>query len=201
MTVSIRQQNNQPSFKAVNIVQISKKAFSNPEDLSQVSKVFSRISRTTLKTQGKLSKVFKALLGIKNKARKTFSYFEQPDYISVAKTAKKNKTSIHWLGQYSGIDIALPSSPDHHSFYVLTGEHKDKALELLSAKNFMGILKASQKAQSDLVKQGKNVFLVTDVVHNNELVKKFNPIIGSEPANKVQINSLDDLPKTLLALV
>ena len=108
-----------PSFGQVNIVRVSKKAFSNPEDLKACSKEFGKV----------LDKASGNILGGFDK------------YLALFGFGRKAKT-FHNLEGIKGINIVrLQGKEDEHTFCVLTGAEKDVAAKMSSLSAGIKILK------------------------------------------------------------
>ncbi|MFA7657848.1 MAG: hypothetical protein WCY19_00270 [Candidatus Gastranaerophilaceae bacterium] len=199
MNVTPVQNNNQASFGSVNLVQVSRKAFKNPEDLVAVSKQFNNATiKVTNEVNSKLGTVL-SLCGLGKKFNKTVVYLEQPGYANIAEELKKiGGYSTSWLSRNTGIPIAEPLSQSHHSFTVLTKEQKDGASHLLFAKNIFALTKkvineGLQKVSSGEKSKVEGTWAAARL--NQLLSEQLNPILEGQPVHKFVIDDLSQLPK------
>lgn len=125
----------QTSFGQFNMVQVSKKAFSNPTKTKECGELFSRTLAKASKdiVGSKLSNLLK-ILGLARFFQKTSVFLEFPSVV-FKKTADKYAYSNNWLMQNMGCRIEEPISEDYHTFFVLTKEHKNKYLKFMSVGN------------------------------------------------------------------
>lgn len=199
MNITPVQNNNQKSFGSVNLVQVSKKAFRNPEDLFAVNKQFTNATnKLTGEVNYKLGTVLN-LFGLGKKSNKTVTYLEQPGYAVIARELKKSGgCSTSWLSQNTGIPIAEPLSPSHHSFTVLTKEQKDGASPLFSAKNMFALMKKVINEGFQKLKSGEKSTIEstwTSARINQILIERIKPITDGQPVHKFVIDDLSQLPK------
>lgn len=200
MKITPNQNNAQLNFGSVNLVQVSKKAFKNPDDLIGVSKIFDNaVSKETGEMNVKLATAL-TLLGFGKKSTKALTFLEQPCYPNMVSELKKEGShlSLSWLSQHLGIPIAKPLSETHHSFYVYTKEQKDASSGLFSAKQMYTFLKGILKEGFENIKAGKSdnikpVWTATKL--NEKILNELKPIITNEPVHKFVIDDLSELPK------
>lgn len=188
------QNKRQTSFGSVNLIQVSKKAFRNPDDASDVFEEFNKVvNRTTGEVGDFVGRIFN-LVGKGHITNKTFTYFEEsPAYYKVMETLQQNRRySISWLSQNIGIPIAEPLSPAYHSFTILTKEQKDKASPLYSAKNLLAMTKKILNERTpDVISSG-----IWGLARMNQIfAEQLSPIIASKPVHKFVIDDLSQLPK------
>lgn len=184
------------NFKAVNIVQIPKKAFSNPENLENCKKEFSKAldCATMNRTNGILGTIKNLFNNIK--PSNTKSYLEKPTYYYAKNAMQKNNInySLSWLSQHTGVPIAENLENGMHSFYVVT---KDNMIDFLNAytppiKNVSELLKEALKKHP---LDSKLADVCARVKIANLIERNFDRLIEYKGIPIIKIETLDDLPK------
>lgn len=132
---NIANQASQPKFGQNYLVQVAKNAFTNQDDLQNVSRVFSASVRGIVgDAPSSLDKIL-GKFGIPQKHFKVFTFLESPLRLQIAEDLKSaDAPSIHWFSQHIGSPVKPPIDPNYHSFFVLTQENRDNALNLFSRK-------------------------------------------------------------------
>ena len=111
--------NYNPSFGQVNLVRVSKKAFSKPEDLKACSREF---GRALDKASGNIFGVFDNVLAL----------------IGLGKLAK----TTHFLSGFKGVNIfGKPAAEGEHVFCVLTGADKNTAASMSTIRSAIRLTK------------------------------------------------------------
>jgi len=201
MDVSCKQNNNCRNFRSVNIIQVSKNAFKNTENAAAVSKSFIKASN---KAAGEIHPGLSSILslfGFGKKANKTLTYLEQPGYVRVTKAVKRfGENFVNAISRKTGVSSARPLMEDYHTFVVLTGEHKDKAISLASAKSNLSLINeiskgaAEKRVNGQLAKNEQEAWIA---LKSNELLNnRINSIIAGEDIHTFKINDLSELPET-----
>lgn len=111
------------SFKKVYLIQVQQKAFANPHNYKECSSTFAKKMNKIM--YSKFSNLIRIL---KKEPQKIITCMENPSYIN-AKTAMTNlncNNSIQELVNKTGLPIKSPIENKYHSFFVYTGEHKEK---------------------------------------------------------------------------
>lgn len=198
--------NKQVSFGSVNLVQISKKAFKNLENLSAVDDDFSKyVNSASGEKDGFFSKLF-LKLGLRKNATKSLFFLEAPSFSMIDGFCKKNHIpNQFWLAKRFGIGIIEPQDPDFHSFYVLTGEDKNKLWDMaFGAENHkladkVHEIVSKRREFTDSGKQyvdctdGQDFFEIEQRIVADSLVMPQLP-----PVNRVfRLNGLSELPAVL----
>lgn len=131
----------QPKFGQNYLVQVAKGAFTNQDDLQNVSSVFSTSVRNIVgDAPSSLGKVL-GKLGIEQKPFKVFTFLESPLKLQIAEDLKSaDAPSIHWFSQHIGSPVKPPIDPNYHSFFVLTKENRDNAPSLFFRKNMKSVV-------------------------------------------------------------
>lgn len=112
---------NKQNFRGTYVVQIPHKAFSNPENIKECSKLVGNQISKFLITNKFLQKIYK-FLNIFN--TKLFCYPEKFSYMfsktSMQRTNLNN--SIQWLRANTGLPIADALKENYHSFFIYTNK-------------------------------------------------------------------------------
>lgn len=195
MNITPYQNNNQLNFGSVNLIQVSKKAFKNPDNAKAAAIEFTK--KANKATGENILSGLLTLMGIGKKHTKHISYLEQPGHTVIEESLRKNGNySINWLSQNTDIPIKKSLSSEHHSFTILTKEHKDKASPILGLKNTMKIVKQTLKEGKKFSKNQKDMEDLWLSARLNQIYnEQLEPIIKNEPVNKFVIDDLRDLPK------
>lgn len=137
MRVTFNQNNIQPNFQSVNLVQVSKRAFRSPDNLSSVYIDYLRANNKAAGEIGPWSSTLLAWLGWAKDQRiiKTVAFLESPFHILLKWYCKKCHTSdLTHLGQRFGVELRDAVDPNYHSFYVLTHEDKNNVADVFIGK-------------------------------------------------------------------
>lgn len=199
MNITPVQNSNKASFGSVNLIQVSKTAFKHPDDLNLAYKEFNTAVNTTTGEVNDLIGTIFNLIGMGKKTNKTITYLEQsPAYFLLGKEMKKSGyTKVSWMSKETGIPIAEPLSPDHHSFTILTKEQKDKASPFASAVNRILQYKRIIDETVAITKQGKGHIvdsMWTTAKINQLATEQMRPVLRGQPVNKFVIDDLSQLP-------
>jgi hypothetical protein len=184
-----------PNFKAVNIVQVPKKVFKDPENLKECSNTF---KLALAKETG--DKVNRGLFGILlskilNKKNKTTHILERSSYYASKTMMEENNVpySLYWLSQNTGLPIKGALDKNYHSFFVFTQDDKKGVLK--STRGAMKhILKTvregNQLYPNDTDMQGVYTAAKIGVVLDKSLAEKTSI---DNPSHTFRLKSLDDI--------
>ncbi|MBR5554891.1 hypothetical protein IKU74_02645 [bacterium] len=118
--------NNQPNFKGTYIVQIPHKAFTNPNNIQECTKL---VSKQICKFRSKLDNflnIFKQNL---------FCYPEKFSYMFSKKGMESCKlnNSVQWLRSNTGLPIADALRENYHSFFIYTKDDAGNVLKQITS--------------------------------------------------------------------
>lgn len=118
---------NIPKFKSINLVQIPKKAFSNPEDKLECRDEFDSIFKYYISDTKEPTLFERVKKFLKTDKPKASYVMEKPSYYAASIAMKQNnlRYSLSWLRRNSGLPISEPIDENYYSFFVYT---KDDAL-------------------------------------------------------------------------
>lgn len=196
------QQNYQPKFGQVYLIQVSKKAFSNPQNLDYVRDVFcNSVSKITKEMPFSLSNAL-AKLGVSRKSQKTFSFLESPTYPQIKKDLQESQApSIHWFNFHIGNTVKEPLDQNYHSFYMLTKDDKNGLIDSFSPKNikitWARLHSFMENAKSSIYQGLSN----ENILHSQKkdlywIHAEFDKILAKnvkEPEKTFRINNLSEL--------
>jgi len=197
MKVTPTQNRNKTSFGSVNLVQISRTAFTNEEDLLEISKKFIDLNNKAFgEINGGLSS-FLTKHGFGKKPNKTMTFLESPLFVSIEKFCQKNKLSNPYkLGEKSGIQ-QKGFDENYLSFYVLTKEDKDAAFDLLNEKSKTASKEIDIKGINPLDSTGKISFraIMTRLeLQEKKIVNDALISATGAPQKTFKVESLSELP-------
>lgn len=194
--VPVTQQTTQkqsPSFTAVNLVQVSKKAFAHPENLTECYDLFGK--SIDILTKDKLTGFWGNLIALFTpKNAKTAITAENYSY-SLSKRGMEEWNlpyCLNWVRQNTGLPIKEPLDNEYHSFYVYTKEHKVDVAQIfkdLFKKMFSYSREAVKKYPRDL-QMVKIYSMAKCGVDADAAIEK---LTADTPVNKFKINSLAEL--------
>lgn len=182
-----------PNFKSVSIVQVSKKAFANPENFKACSKSFGKALDTA--TGDRLTGLLANLVALFTaKPCKTGFHLESPSYISAKKLMDKYgiNYSMSWLKQNTGLPIKEAVDNDYHSFYVFTKEHKGRYVDAFHGtmkKILSNAKEAINKYSGDKTMATIYANLKTDI----SIDKAIDEMAAEAPVKKFKLDSLDEI--------
>jgi len=198
--------NKQVSFGSVNLVQISKKAFSSTENLLAIEDVFLKHLNST---SGEMPNLFSKLIGKvfkRKEATKALFFLESPSFSAVDEFCKsKNIPNQYWLGKRFGINAQEPIDSRFHSFYVFTKKDKDNLWDLTAGVKNNEIAERTRAIVSDRRKflfEGKEYVDFTDggdffdieerIVADSLVMPQLPPV-----TRVFKLNGLSELPAAL----
>lgn len=177
--MKINQYNNKQNFRSINVVQIKKTAFKNPEDVAKIEAGVTEMFEII--TEGSKGKVAGFLGNIKflKKKPKIFSYLEQPRYVEILENLKKSGGySLNWLSQNKKVSVREPINEAYHSFFVYTDRHKDICLDIDEKVN-------------KFAKNPKNA----PINLNQFFIRQLAEAIGNDEIKYYRIEQLNQIPK------
>ena len=188
----------QPNFKQVNLIQISKKAFEDPEVSSQCSKEFGKaLQKATGRGffLGHFVENLLVTLGLGGKkTSKIYTQLESRSYSMCDELLEGAGYSIEWLERNTGTKLKKPLDENMHSFYVLTKEHKDGVLPALKWTNI-------SKIMLHYIKEGTLKFPQDNDMSDfyacakagEKLDQQFDEVIEESQIHKFKLKNLDEL--------
>lgn len=198
MQISTPPKSYQPNFGQVNLIQIPKKAFQNPENFRMCSKEFSKaVDKTTGSgfILGRLMENLLTLLGLGGKRTcKTYTQLESRSYSMCESLLNKMGYSLEWLEQNTGTKLKKPLNKDMHSFYLLTNEHKDGMLPYVKVSNTFKLMmphlkEGVLKHPSD--NQMSTLYATAKV--GEKMDKQFEEVIAGSKIHEFKLENLGEL--------
>lgn len=167
--------NYQPNFKQVNLVQVSKKAFKNPEDLTQC----------VLNFQKRLPEGIPA---------KNISFLEYPSYIWSYFAENKLTSFSKLIAKACDLSVKSPRDENHHSFLVFTGEHVNKVRQATNPEYRLNLFNNYSQEGEEKYSFSKTLALFYGSIKAGEQIDRIvNNIVAEEKIYKFRIQNLDDL--------
>ena len=209
MQTKISPNYNSTAFKGANLIKIKKSAFPNPENLRECSQLFSKNINSVSGDKSGIISVIIAMF--KPQTHKTYIFPDNNAYFMTKNSLKKNNIpySVEWFSQRAKLPIISPQNSDYHSFYILTGEYKDKGIKL-TKKVLTNIRKYTKEAgkifplpeniEGKTFREIMNEYLPLRKVYSTskasvEIEKGLGEIISTTPVNTIEIESLKDINK------
>ena len=194
-SMNINHQNN-IGFKQINLVQVSKKAFTNPEVSAQCSQeFFSALEKASGETVTYKWSSFRNMFNL-GRNRKMAGLFEYPSCNIAREELKKPgfNYSLYWLSENTGLDLKDKINPEKHSFFVLTGAEKNRLADMISIRHLMHLKNIASYFKSILKRNRPDM---ADTCYNLMigvfLDKDFKGILADKPVKNFSIENLDDL--------
>ena len=187
-----------PSFKGVNMVQISKKAFKNPENAHAVIDDFcdtfvKEMEKYPHKSRGFLDKIIRKF----TKAADAFLYLETPAYIDKVDVLKENKLDgwpLSILSQKTGIPIKNAIDDDYHSFFILTNAEGRKADKYYNSRSQSkkAVKTVQQEIYQKEITSQEQAQLYYDMRMLQILDEGMENLIKGVPQKGFKVETLDD---------
>jgi len=196
MQINTNHNYNKTNFKAKSLVQIPRKAFTNPENFAECSRVFSEKVRQI--SGEKTRNVFGALLAtLFPRLVKSVNVLESfsHGYVKEAMESNNIKYPITWFKQNTGLDIPTETLDENlHSFYVYTKNDKRNALK--------AIMEALKNAKSYVI-EGKSRYSGNEALASAYVLAKLgvetdrllNESTKDTPLRTFRLESIDELDK------
>ena len=180
-----------PNFKQVNLVQVSKKAFKNPEKFFECSDTFSR-TLGKLVNQVELTSLQETLAKCGySQPIKFLSIIESPGFLNIKNFLEKSGgKSLEWLKSITGINFPTALAEDYHSFIVLTKNEIYHYYQNLGYGNEVDCINRAHKAT---LYETENAIPKAHVKFAEFMDENFKKVIDNKPIKKFKIESLDEL--------
>lgn len=194
MNINFTQTNNQSqNFKAVNIIQIPKKVFDNPDNFKACSESFGKA--LDVATGDKLTGVFGNLVALfSTKHHKTTYQLEAASCEAANRLKDKYKMdySLSWLRQNTGLPIKDEIEKDFHSFYVFTKEHKAFYVDAIK-KSIKMLTKCVREGVSKYSGNENLAAIYVNIKANTALDEAIDKMTSEAPVKKFRLNNLDEI--------
>ena len=182
-----------PNFKAVSIVQIPRKAFKNPENYKECSKIFA--NKLDKLVGDRLTGRLGAILALfTTKPHKTASFLENTALLNAKAVLDKNniKYSVNWLEQNTGLAIPKALDENFHSFYVYTKDDIGKVMSAVkqATKNLWSNMK---EARMKYPQDSKMTHVYASTKYGVQAEALRQEIFKDTPVQKFKIEKLDEL--------
>lgn len=184
------QLSNTPAFKQVSLVKVEKTFFKEGTSaLVKDNAMKGLLSAMSYDKMGNKIKMLLAMLGIRKKGMKFFSFLEFPGYASIMQKAENLGTNYSWFKQNSGINFNDPIDENYDSFWVLTKEDKDAFIDATPAsemnKMMNGIIGSlgEKKEKGEIV---SDTFVVAQTA--KWLNDKFEEVVKGKEVNEIVID-------------
>lgn len=193
MKISPINQNRQPSFKQISIVQISKKAFKNPDKVLECHETFSdALAKIAIKEPEKVDLLTK--LGLKMPPMKFMSTVEYPSHTMGRSLTIQYPYSLNWFRQNSGYNFKNPMNPEAHSFIVFTKKDQSDMMKFASRKTTGKLM---QEAKAEINQREQKGEIISEFALTGLFAKKLDDmmsgILEKKEVKNFQIDSLDKL--------
>lgn len=192
MQINSISKHNNTNFKAINLVQIPRKAFENPENYKECSRIFSKnVDRISKEFFG--AKLSVLLAFISTKFVKNLTVLESFSLSGAREALNDNKInySLSWLKQNTGLEIPDALDNEYHSFYIYTKEDKSKMMDAIktSAKNLMTYAREAISKYDDPKMQNAYTAIKMAI----EIDSLANTAMAGTSIKKFKIENLDEL--------
>ena len=182
-----------PNFKAVSIVQIPRKAFKNPENYKECSKIFA--NKLDKLVGDRLTGRLGAILALfTTKPHKTAIFLENTALLNAKAVLDKNniKYSVNWLEQNTGLAIPKALDENFHSFYVYTKDDIGKVMSAVkqATKNLWSNMK---EARMKYPQDSKMTHVYASTKYGVQAEALRQEIFKDTPVQKFKIENLDEL--------
>ena len=190
---------NSTNFKAINLVQVPKKAFAAPENMLACKEEFKLVLNNMKKEEptGIIQKLKKLLFAKSDKG--IYCLFENPSYYftKFIMELQNINYSLGWFKNNSGLPIKENLDDNYHSFYIFTGKDKSKAKKAMKTS-----LWQIHKIQKKAVQKYPNDELLANVYtfagYGIDKDKKIDKLIKNNPIETIKVDNLDEFTNTLL---
>lgn len=194
MKISSTHQNNQPSFKQINLIQIPKKAYTDPNDTIQCTlNFYNTLLDCTNKKPSKLSN-FLSKLGLSKHATKYSVVQESPTCMLGKKLHDEYGYSVEYFEQNTKVPFKKPLKEDMFSYFIFTKNHHKEVCKMQTKSYSKKLLDNAMQEYSKLKKEGKYPSeFVPAAIATKELDKDLDKIIAQDTIHKFELNSVDEL--------
>lgn len=193
MQIANIQNNNIPktNFKGIYLIQLPRKSFSDPKNYKACADLFIKsINKATNKRSLKFLNIFKPKL----EQNKLLSCMENPSYINARKVLEylNGEYSISELSQKTGLPIKKPIENKYHSFFVFTGEHKDK-IEMFLRKPMKYLEEFAAEGAEKYPNDREMAIAYAQLKFGVAQDKEVKFLIGETPIEKFRLKDFDEL--------
>lgn len=182
-----------PNFKAVSIVQIPRKAFKNPENYKECSKIFANKLDTLVgdRFTGRLGTI---LAFFTTKPHKTASFLENTALLNARAAMERNNVnySVNWLEQNTGLAIPKALDENFHSFYVYTKDDIGKIMGIVK-QELKNLYTYAKEALAKYPKDKKMANIYTTAKYGVNVEALSQEAFKGTPVQKFKIENLDEL--------
>lgn len=187
-------QQNQPSFKQINLVQIPKKAFNNPDNMISCTQDFyNSLAECATKKSSKISD-FLSSIGLSKYFSKYTVLQESPTYMLGKRLSEQYGYSVEYFEQNTKIPFKKALNKDMFSYFVLTKKHHKEASDLCSRSYKKELINYATKEFIKLQQEGKYPSeYVPGAIATKEFEKSLDKIISEDEIHKFELNSIDEL--------
>ena len=184
------QLSNTPAFKQVSLVKVEKSFFKEGTSaLIKDNAMKSLLSVMSKDKMGNKAKILLAMLGIRKKVMKFFSFLEFPGYASVMQKAEDLGTNYSWFKQNSGIDFKDPMEENYDSFWVLTREDKDAFIDATPRSEMNKMINGLMASLSEKKERGETIADTYVVAQTAKWMNdKFEEVIKGKEVNEIVID-------------
>jgi len=187
-----------PAFKQINLVQVSKKAFPNPENLNECTSMFFQTISKHIKTPSTKMRDIISTLGLNKYFLKYDILPESPSVMFGLDLTKRYKYCLEWFEQNTGIKFRRPIDKDRHSFFVFTKEHHQKSCDIVSYGNIGSIQRKVIAQYNELVANGqKPSDFYMHALQAQSFDKQMDELIQSAEVHKFQIEDLSKVDEII----
>ena len=178
--------NQNPNFGLVTRIQVNKKAFPNPENVSECADIFTKaLDAITHDSHYGLSGMLSR--------QKTANLLESMSYFFAKGVMAGTGLdySVEWASQNIGLPIKKAIDENYHNFFVFTGEHIKLFKKALS--NIKTIRQYSKEAGRQYPNDANRILLYTMVKYGIEGDKILDIEGANSPTEIITIDSIDEL--------
>ena len=179
-----------PTFKQISLVKVEKSFFKEGTSaLIKDNAMKSLLSVMSKDKIGNKTKILLAMLGIRKKVMKFFSFLEFPGYASVMQKAEDLGTNYSWFKQNSGIDFKDPMEENYDSFWVLTREDKDAFIDATPKSEINRMINGLMSSLSEKKEKGETIPETLVVAQTAKWMNdKFEEVIKGKEVNEIVID-------------
>ncbi|MBQ8635208.1 hypothetical protein IJ425_03550 [bacterium] len=193
MKITRINRNKQPSFKQISVVQISKKAFANPEKLSECHELFSdKLAKIAIKEPTKTDLLTK--LGLKRPPLKFLSTVEFPSFTMGKSLTEQYHYSLDWFRQNSGYNFKNAINPDAHTFIIFTKEDQPEMLNFTSPRTSRKLMNEARIEIQQREEKGEQICEFTLAgLFAKKLDELMSNILNKRKIESFKLENLDEL--------
>ena len=191
--------NQNTHFKGIHLIKVPKQIFENPENNIECADTFKElVLQKSYKYYNFNLKELAGYIFKPQKFAKTFISFENPGYETVCEGMKRTNYSysLEWLESNSKTPITRPKDEKYHTFYVLTGNDKDKAIDRMLGKAYV---KLGQQAKEKIkFINNETIDILRGTAKLSEILnEKFKEIIKDKPVTVWEPKTAQETEETV----